>query len=351
MQYSLLSRFQGFLLGGVLGETVALRWSNAHSPAMDNNQEGAIPRLTPSSLPLSDLLYASTKRLIQSQMVNQGNASISPNSPSEGVTARVSPGSTGSASIPLAQQVWGLQARAIVCCLPLLLFFHENSAQLQQQVRQSLTHSMAPELETEGRVIAETVVCIFQEHRQPLTLIPTVLRRLKSVAPAIASALNQTQELLANRVGLEAAVTVLTPNAANASKPIIPIALALYCWLSTPECFALSLLRAQQIAKGWALTSVLTGVFAGAYNGQLGVPLAWQRQLQGIAVEGQNGQLCSLRTRAMNLAEDLLAVWSGCYQLQPETVRGRWAQAAIAAPDVIRTIPRLPFYCGGKKQP
>ncbi len=101
------------------------------------------------------------------------------------------------------------------------------------------------------------------------------------------------------------------------------IALAFYCFLSTPCDLRLALLRAARCGEAAPVIAALTGALGGAYQGLGGLPLAW------VATDSHVWGIPETALHA--LAAHLFAAWSGVY-----APAERMAVAAIAAPGVIR---------------
>lgn len=122
----------------------------------------------------------------------------------------------------------------------------------------------------------------------------------------------------------------------------IPIALAFYCFLNTPEDLRLSVVRAARCGIAGQITCALTGALSGAYNGVAAIPVEW-RQVSSAELKSQqlaDGQEPSLwRTgsdvKIVELANNLFAVWAGVYK--PDAGLDSAALArSVAAPYVIR---------------
>jgi hypothetical protein len=103
-------------------------------------------------------------------------------------------------------------------------------------------------------------------------------------------------------------------------KSITCIALAFYCFVSTPQEPALSVLRAAQTGLTMPMVSTITGALSGAHNGFYSFPVSWQLQLkrtasssQAISTEPQTIQEMVFVGESLQRATELFAVWSGSY--------------------------------------
>ena len=101
------------------------------------------------------------------------------------------------------------------------------------------------------------------------------------------------------------------------------IALAFYCFLSTPENFRLAVSRATRTSYQPHLTTALTGALAGAYNSIIGIPVSWRLTANRI----------SQGTQRLSLAKRLIEVWAGVYDV---SVLTQDQPLAVAAPRVIQ---------------
>ena len=128
----------------------------------------------------------------------------------------------------------------------------------------------------------------------------------------------------------------------------IPIALAFYCFLNTPEDLRLSVVRAARCGIAGQLTCALTGALSGAYNGAAAIPVEWRQLSLAVAsrslAEGQEPSVWGTGSelKLVELANNLFAVWAGVYN--PTAGPDSWAilcegnayARSVAAPYVIR---------------
>ena len=101
------------------------------------------------------------------------------------------------------------------------------------------------------------------------------------------------------------------------------IALAFFCYLSTPADFRLTVQRAA-ISDRSGMTSAIAGALLGAYNGVASIP-ATQALAIGVTNQAEVLRLCGV----------LVAVWSGVYQ-QSDRATANNQIVAIAAPKIVR---------------
>jgi hypothetical protein len=370
MRYSLLSRFQGTLLGAILGEVLgdALVADGKSNRSLLNFSAGQwaseSSRLTTDNW--SQMAIAYIDRLIQT-----------------GNPADLTPDPSSAPSGP--------KAGIAIATLPIALFFHENPEQLHYHLQQTAS-SWQISSEIKGGVLAvgHAIALALQEQLHPLDLIPQLLTELNLAAhsPLFTHQLQQVQICLEQQIGLAKTLSLLSPdllalplsslNESSLGKSsldnlsiavdLTALALSFYCFLSTPEDYALSLLRSAhgavqmsrlkslvglpsvQIMRLMEVMIALTGALSGSYNSLTGIPIDWRIKLDPF----QNSPLVGLGSlspvdKIECQAAQLLAVWAGAAwsgntgsgtlplrgngidQTNPYSVR-----LPIAAPHVIR---------------
>lgn len=283
MRYSLLSRFRGALLGAVLGEALGRSWpdSSASSSAL------------PPSLAVEEMLDYTCDRLIAHGRLD------------------------ADALEPIAAELTE-PIQMMAASLPVILFFHEQPHRLQQQLTVLIQHSPSSDLGDAIELMAAAIAHILQERRL-LPQLSNLASGCSQPSPERLAFLEQVQSLLGQEASLEQAVRQL--GLAQKSPPLGALALALYCLLSTPEDFPLTMIRALRAASYPAFAGLLAGGLAGAYGARAGIPPEWQLRYAQTAA-------------GFKRADQLLAAWSGMYRIarpEPET-----PLRAVAAPGLIR---------------
>lgn len=206
--------------------------------------------------------------------------------------------------------------QAIVSTIPIALFLHDDTFNLRQVLIETTPQSS----QDAGFVVAESIAAALKPQMSPLKLLPELVQLLPD--EPLAQKLRQVQRLLTRRDSLAIAVQKL----GDAPQVEVAIALAFYCWLSTAEQFQLSVLRAHRIPNVSALTLLLTGAFSGAMNGERAIPMSWLTPSGGLQLKLQWFE---------TLAEQLLAIWSGCYQVGEDETNAS-ERVAIASPGILR---------------
>lgn len=209
--------------------------------------------------------------------------------------------------------------QAIIATLPLALFYHDNKTKLRANLL-SIVKIWSPE-----PIIRESVLALGYAIAQALTeklvphkLIPQIVEFLGEQNTDLGDKLTQVQNLLEQKAGLETTTIQLAPNSSAATAAI---ALAFYCFLSTPEDISLSINRSK---RSPFVSSAIVGALSGAYNGFCSIPGSWQIDLLNLQTSPQ--------IEMLQLSDSLVAAWSGVYDSTT-----RLLSTAVAAPRVIRS--------------
>ena len=251
---------------------------------------------------------------------------------------------------------------AAVAGLPTALFFHENKAKLREKLLLATEvwyNQSASECQTGVLAVGYTIARSLKERLDPATVIPQTITYL-AIDNALTELLSQVQILLEQGADLERATTHICKSAMalqerqikgeNKSQTnsivnpenFIPMAIAFYCFLSTPEDLRLSVLRAARCGIAAPLTCALTGALSGAYNGSAAIPVEWRSRhsaalLGRSAAEGREPSVWSTGSdvKIGQLANNLFAVWTGAYS-QDSQQEFSVMPPVVAAPYVIR---------------
>jgi len=323
MQHSLLCRFQGALLGSLMGELV----SYDRDPGFGDSVGKKSLQFAKSQPQSSQSNLGIPKGSAWNQITTCGLESVI---------------ETGGLNLDdwlmrcrqthpsLLELKGNAQSSEIaLSTLHLALFFHEN----QDRLRQSLVKAAAiwqvdPNASAGVLATAIAIAVILTETFNPTPLIPQILSRLGTEPTALTKRLQQVQTLIAAGADLEtttAHLRRLPENLGNREDASdMAIALAFYCFLYTPEDFYLCVSRAVRSGYQTPITAALTGALAGVYNGINGIPVNWRVAALTIPAFIQRWQL----------TDQLLAVWLGVYDQHQST--NQYKQAAIAAPNIIQ---------------
>ncbi|MCT7954473.1 ADP-ribosylglycohydrolase family protein [Laspinema palackyanum] len=296
MRYSVLSRFQGTLLGANIGYGIGSGMISLSGPLLE-------VRPRPGE---DEYLVASGKSLIQ-------NGGFDSSSWFEAV-ASVSQRSEGIESTAI------LGADRLMAVLPVLLFYHEQLEFLRTTLYQISDRLSIPLSERDGLLaLGYAIAASLTERLNRHSLIGETIAYLQETPSPLIPQLATVETLLAQGASLERVREQLTRTEGTAS---LPFALGFYCLLSTLEDFRLSISRATRTGSQSAVTTVITGILSGAYNSIPGIP--WT---------GQQGPLPT--DKIFHLGDRLLASWSGVYDVQYQPAEAIHFRA-VAAPNVIR---------------
>lgn len=302
MKYSLSNRFRGVLLGSSIGELLATGNPIARSFGS-----------APLTVPTSDPSAPQNQRFVEfSQIAISGAESL----------IRRGTFVLDEWQFPSLEKT-GAGSEAVIATLPIALFFHEDSTKLRQHLLKATTAwSQAPE---EALVVAWAIARSLHEQLNPRQIIPQILDELEIRQTPLGQQLERVQTCLETGAGLHVTLRQLRRAQAHSRTPprSPAIALAFYCFLSTPEDFHLSAIRAVRGGNCLPLTAALTGALSGAHNSLLGIPTSWRL----AASRTESG------SQRLQVADRLLAAWSGIYNISatPPSL-----PLAVAAPRVIQ---------------
>lgn len=217
-----------------------------------------------------------------------------------------------------------VSAEAIIATVPIALFSHEYKGKLRQNLQQIVTiWQDDPELQDGALAVGYAIAQSMREKLNPAVLIDKILAFLENSQTPLGLQLRQVQSLLEQSVGLKTSVAQLS---LDHSPKTTPIAIAFYCFLSTLEDFRLSVTRAALSGYQPRITGAITGALSGAYNSTAGIPPGWYGAL--------NEPHHTSSREILLLADRLLAVWSGVYEVT--SAESTQLMSAVAAPRVIQ---------------
>lgn len=313
LQDSLSARFRGALLGATIGNILAVQAK--HSTIQRQGWFDLNPRLFPQTPP------GRTDHLL----INAWFADNTQPPPFQ--TA----GAGAGQPFPDDRPPLPGQAELAILLLPIILTFHENETRLVQHLQQEVKtlatgFTQAGEIDSDLSgigIIGRTIAHCLRGNFQPFNSLAQISRTVSPETP-LGQLLPQIQTLVQQRAGLETIVGEFTKHPLPQDSRTI--ALALYCFLSTPHAFRLSLLRSLRTGHQIELTATLVGAFSGAHNGLGGIPAPWR-----LLGETHDRAFAPL-TPVLRLADHLLAHWSGVYRPQSFPPG---CPPMVAAPEVI----------------
>ncbi|WP_066383940.1 MULTISPECIES: hypothetical protein [unclassified Anabaena] len=310
MRYSLVNRFRGALLGGLLGETLA-QMHQANQQIHSDLAQAVVPGAT-SLIKLGKLDIDNWLELYPHKFTDLKPKTV------------------------------------IFASIPISLFFHDNPVKLHQNLlRLSKWHDnlvVRDSILAIGYAIAQSLT----EKLQPQTLIPQIITFIGETPTSIPQNLIKLHNLLAASAGLERVQAELD----REDKLILSVSLAFYYFLSTLEDFRLAVSRANPEHGSWRqkprilhspTISAITGVLSGTYNSSVSIPVNWRVAL--VSADATTDELSQI-SPMLELADALAAVWSGVYDpalnaLESQAEEcvmsdGQASPCVYAAPRVIR---------------
>lgn len=351
MRYSLLSRFQGALLGAALGESLGIDCWAQRSPKKHPSQgnwaamtqlnlsewrpdreDGGIAPSKQAAFPWGKVAIRSTEKFIQTGNWQGIGWDLPPD-------LTISKGHGIGSALAVEQRVTG--AELAIATLPMALFFHDNPIRWQQALTEVAEQWLIDAAGLEMvRIVSQIIAQALKEQIAPSQLIPQLVNDLQQndlhqeFQPNLVCALEQVQILVQSGASLRTAIFRLQSLQPAPSQTMQSgmnaICLALYCFLSTPHDIRLALLRAAQSGGFPQVVCGLTGALLGAHNSIAGLPLTWRLGKAG----GSPGLSWGVTgDQVTQLATQLFWVWSGVYELNLPCLG---EVPAIAAPGVIR---------------
>ena len=307
MEHSLLSQFQGSLLGISLGLSSRLLTDELAATAVvgsDRQLESHTDLLNHQL----NLILSWTNSLVSHQrMVLQAWQQVWQN------YYDLTPGENKANASP--------QFLGEIAALPMMLLLHDNSDRLRQQLQtlsqcwQVQSYDTTVELLAFGQIITELLTPSTHLNQ----LIPNILTHIP-IESQLAQQLTQVQSLLQQKTSLTTVISQLKPHSPKHEGFSSSLALAIYCFLSTPRAFSLSVQRAMRIYPDSNLIPGIVGALSGTYNGLVGIPMTWQLKFSKLAqlrldAAGKPTANIDILSdqQILNQATQLFQVWAGLY--------------------------------------
>ena len=376
MRHSLLSNFQGTILGAVLGDSIGLQYQK---------QLVGIPQEKGDLPPILQLTTHQKMTLSESELYSPKSKILTGKHSSECGRLAVACAQSLIRCNGLDLKDWGdtweaftkseiytpgstelksmlNPCEAAVAVLPCAMFFHENKAKLRSKiilVTDVWQKQNVPEYETAVLAIGYAIARSLKQRLDPARAIEQTIVYLET-DNALTELLRQVQILLEEGADLETATihlyktaTVLGEKQGDGEKKsetksivnpgnLLPIALAFYYFLNTPEDLRLSVMRAARCGIAGQLTCALTGALSGAYNGVAAIPVEWREVFSAVKsmplAQGPEPSVWGTGSDAkiVELANNLFAVWAGVYNPSAGLDSAALARS-VAAPYVIRS--------------
>lgn len=298
MRYSLTSRIQGTLIGGLLGQSLATT----------ENEEP---------------LYSTAAVQGIKMLIAQGGFDLNEWNKFQS--------SDANSELPADL----ILLNSISTALPIALFFHENHLKLRENLLLTIK-SHNPLLRDAVLTVCYLVAQSLNEKINPKTLASEITYFIGETTTGLPRKLQQVNNLIASNVGYFELQNCLDKE--NSISNII--ASAFYCFVNTKEDFRLTCLQAIKNQHNSRVCGAIAGAISGAYNSMAGIPITWHLELDEAKL-AQWG-LTSF-SQMVKLADAVVAVWSGAYCLLPQSIEVEEIDRdlispleAIAAPYIIR---------------
>ncbi|BAZ41667.1 hypothetical protein NIES4101_76340 [Calothrix sp. NIES-4101] len=305
MRYSLISRFRGTVVGAVIGETL---------PIKNAKQEKELSFQTQTALNVMN--FASTSLITQGKLNLEDWLRIKPGNH---ILNQLNSNKSSNLNIDFNEQPL---LTAIFATLPIALFFHENSLKLKQNIS-DVVQAYSDDLAIRDSTLAVSyaIAKSLTENLKPATLIPQIVDFLGNTPTDTPQQLLKIHHLLEQGASLEQVNIELSKaeqqqkNSSHQYTPSQLVAVAFYCFLVTLEDFRLSVLLARSDTD-FTTIGTITGALSGAYNSTAGIPIAWQVR---YSQQNRTNLHSNIGMQMVELADGLLAVWSGVYDIEQQT--------------------------------
>jgi len=285
MDYPLSKRFQGALLGAMLG-CDAERWPRPASPVSCGAEfSGVESRDRSDSEPRNwqASVVALTESLIQTQRFD----------------------------VARCRQIWQTEAQksggvraptpaeAAVLALPAILFFHEDMAERRRQLQRLA--ELWPDSDRDER--EATMLAMGGAVAEILGTPADTGRVLPSLLETLSPQTLLRRQLERVHVGLTESATLAEMENRLPAAEDSALALGLYCFLSTPLDPDLTLRRAARVRWQPRLTATLGAILSGAHNGLSGIP--------AVGRLARDGDTHIDEGTLLKLAKALADTWAG----------------------------------------
>jgi hypothetical protein len=252
MRYSSLSRWQGGLIGSVVGESLV-----HHSKI--NRIDRKLWQKNLTSVFLTKSTITESKNTVIEKLINCGQ-----------LKAR------DWQEIIDRQKSNLLLGDFILITLPIAFYYHESLSLLKKQLEFVFTcWQNSTTLLEEVWILYEAIALGLQEKIQPQPL-----QQMLDFSSVLTTPVKEKLELLQTAIdrgtGLERVIFNLDRRNSDKFNEVESthnaIALALYCFACTPEDFTLAVTRALRTKYRTSLTAAFTGTISGIYNGISSIP-------------------------------------------------------------------------------
>jgi hypothetical protein len=214
-----------------------------------------------------------------------------------------------------------------IAVTPIAMYLHDDVPLLQSTLKSIGDRYHLDSITVDSLLFLGTAIAyILSERATPATLIPNVLESLPTSDNRLTDQLQLIQECAVQQSpsyghegGQISTIPELIATISRRQQPfILPVAMATYCFLCTPQNYKMAMQRSAQIPRQPFVTLAMTGILLGTYNGLNTIPASWY-------AEGMRGA-----DQLLQSAERLLSSWAGIYQ------SGRPVPGVVAAPGIMQ---------------
>lgn len=319
MNSSLISKFQGGLIGSIVGLTLAGNPYRQKRLAWEN-----LPRK----------YWQILAQAIDLQMCAERNYDI--------ISSQINPDNwlqTG--------KNWQINPQStvimdnfllILSCLPIAFFYHENFNLLRVEIKKIITiRQDLSELENDILLLCRVISLVLQEQLNPNQIFAQIISFPEADRTFYQEKLNQLQIAIDRGMGLKQVMSLFTDRANSIKLDFTEsirsaIFLSLYCFCCTPDDLKLSILRAMNTNDEDSVSQPLinnrnktiaafTGAISGAYNSINNFPISWRCQIKNDPIVSSLNQKIQL----------LYLSWSGVYAPDRYLIDDNFLTAAASA--------------------
>lgn len=340
MRHQTFERFQGMWLGGIVGQAVANQQNNDH-PKM--TIEFPSPDWLIERRKIAEILFKEEGwELNSSQQLTTQNGQRTADS-QKSLSSASNLNSTQVDSNHEAEKIELSNLLSYshhpLFLLPLMFFAGDDRVLLTEIMKKhnlkfsSLGEKTATEIDNSLLIWNYLLSLILNSECEPwqLDLNLLVEKTVKELDVGEARLIKQLK-LVALAIKNGTSLHSLSEKLSSNDNYHTAIALSWYCFITTPQDFKISILRAVNVKeKSARFTAALTGTLSGAYNGVAGIPWNWRAR-----ISQSSNYLLENQT-----VLKLFQAWLGVYSINNNQELYNHRYCAVATPQKIQLRKRL----------
>lgn len=309
MNYNIFDRFQGALLGSIIGA------------ALDNqscqSERTKIVQYQPHNwllarAKMADILI-NTPRLEASSIANQLKQVFLPEN-----------------IIQANPEAARLPDDILLILLPLIIFYGDNPDLVRDTVTccnlESITNNIIEDILIWNYLLALALNRRFPDQESNVS---SIVKQVLAGVEVEKTSLIEKLEIIARAWEHGNSLNKLQQELSHQENPRqTAIALGVYCFASTPKDFMLSVRRAVKLSNDVTFSiTALTGALSGAYNGLAGIPRRWHKfGIQNLYYQ-----------RDQTRAQELWRTWLGIYSTANKQFSYDFTLDVVASPKLIQS--------------